>query len=248
MTTTAKRKPPTPEEIGTQQKRDAAKSRALAKSPQAPASVPAPLAPDTRTPVQRYLDDVAPSSFVGDLVKFSKDGKFVLSKDGTPAPEEDFAALCDQTLVGYIKFSDEPDTPPERIQGLLYQGFELPPRESLGDLDETQWAEGLNGQPADPWQHQMMIPLQSQKTHQFYTFATSSRTGRRAVGNLLRHFDRMRRIDAGAYPIVRLQASGFEHKDSRIGWVPTPSFLVVGKAAADTGVMIKEPMNDEIPW
>ena len=37
----------------------------------------------------------------------------------------------------------------------------MPERESLGDLDQKAWEIGLDGQPADPWQHQQCIVLQS---------------------------------------------------------------------------------------
>jgi hypothetical protein len=33
--------------------------------------------PDTRTDVQRYVDEIAPSSIAGRMIKFSKEGKFV---------------------------------------------------------------------------------------------------------------------------------------------------------------------------
>ena len=59
-------------------------------------------------------------------------------------------------------------------------------------------------------------------TDEFFTFTTSSRTGRRAVGNLLRHYDRMQRANPDEYPVVRLKQGGFEHKDSadRLGAHP----------------------------
>src|SRR5262249_40580685 len=54
-------------------------------------------------------------------------------------------------------------------------------------------------------------------------------------GNLLRHFDRLRRSDPDIYPVVRLKPSGFNHKDERVGWVHTPSFVVVGHTAKKFG-------------
>ena len=69
--------------------------------------------------------------------------------------------------------------------GLLYDGFIMPPQSTLPDRDSSKWELGLSGEPDDPWQHQMCLVLQSPGTHELGTFATSSRTGRRAVGNLL---------------------------------------------------------------
>jgi hypothetical protein len=67
----------------------------------------------------------------------------------------------------------------------------MPQRKMLGDLDEATWPSGLSGQPTDPWQHQMNLVLQDRATGELYTFSTSSMTGRRAIGNLLRHYDRL---------------------------------------------------------
>ena len=44
--------------------------------------------------------------------------------------------------------------------GLLYDGFVMPPRESLGDNEAGEWDLGLDGQPADPWQHAQYLVLQ----------------------------------------------------------------------------------------
>lgn len=58
---------------------------------------------------------------------------------------------------------------------------------------------------------------------------SGSVTGRRAIGTLLRHYDRTRKTDAGFYPLVKLRVGGFNHRDERIGWVSTPVFAVVGR-------------------
>ena len=118
--------------------------------------------------------------------------------------------------------------------GLLYDGFVMPARESLGDLDQKHWELGLDGQPADPWQHQMYLVLQHTETLELFTFVTSSKTGRRAVGNLLRHYDRMHKTHPGELPVVRLRTGGFQHKDARVGFVSTPVFVVCGRRPADS--------------
>lgn len=187
----------TPEQIIAQQKVDAVRQSnggslpAIVKQ----ASLPATLGPDTRSPAERYVDEVAPSSIAGQLVKFSKEGKFVVSDtDEELSPEDDFIALCDETLIGWLRFHED-GSPPDRHQGLLYQGFVMPRREELGDLDQSTWPQGLSGQPSDPWQHQICLVLQHVGTQALYTFSTTSQTGRRAVGNLLSHYNRMARRD-----------------------------------------------------
>ena len=189
---------------------------------------------DNRSYRDRYLDDVAPASIVGRMIKFSKEGTFVTSDDGQEIDEgAEFTVLADETLIGWVKFGGAGE-PPERAMGLLYDGFQMPERESLGDLDESAWEEGLDGRPADPWQHHQYLVLQHTGTSELFTFVTSSKTGRRAVGNLLRHYDRMRKTHPDELPVVRLRTGGFEHKDSRVGFVNTPVLVVCGRQSRDS--------------
>jgi hypothetical protein len=73
----------------------------------------------------------------------------------------------------------------------------------------------------------------SADTQELFTFVTSSVTGRRAVGTLLKHYDRLRRNGGDDYPVVRLRTGGFKHRDERVGWLTTPVFVVYGKALRD---------------
>ncbi len=207
--------------------------------------------PDNRSYRARYLDDVAPTTMAGRIIKFSKEGTYVVADDDSEISEDqDFVALCDEVLVGWIKFNGEGEAP-DRIQGLLYDGFDMPPRETLGDMDQTQWAEGLSGAPDDPWKHQMCLPLQQVDTKEMFCFVTTSMTGRRAVGQLLRHYDRLRRSGSDEVPVVRLRTGGFKHKDSRVGFVKTPLFVVFGKTPRDNAAKPDTSMaailNDAIP-
>jgi hypothetical protein len=210
--------------------------------------------PDVRTEHQKYLDEVAPSAIVGRPIKFDgKDGKFLYADtDESISPDADFVAMCDETLVGWIRFHRDGETPPDRIQGILYDGFIMPPRDKLGDLDPSSWELGLDGEPADPWQHQMNVVLQNPATLELATFRTTNKTGRRAVGNLLKHYDRLRRKDDNHYPVVRLKRGGYNSRDPRVGWVHTPTFVIVGTApkasAAIPDTSVAADMNDQIPF
>ena len=142
---------------------------------------------------------------------------------------------------------------PTRMMGLLYSDdFVMPPRESLGDLDKTKWELGLNGQPADPWGHHMYLVLQDTATSELYTFDTASNTGRRAVGNLLRHYDRMQRTHPDELPVIRLRTGGFQHKDDRVGFVKTPVFVVCGRTPSDSAARPDKStaafLNDDVPF
>ena len=97
-----------------------------------------------------------------------------------------------------------------------------------------------------------VLCLQDTSTNELFTFVTTSVTGRRAVGNLLHHFDRMQRLNVGDLPVVRLKPGGFNHrKDPRIGWVATPGFQIVGRAPRDSAAKpdtsIEADLNDAIP-
>lgn len=200
----------------------------------APAKATSVAVPDTRTPQQTYLDEIAPASLVGRQIKFGKDGRFVTADDSEPIGEDvDFVALPDQTLIGYMQFNGEGE-PPDRRMGLLYDGYIMPPRATLGDTDVSQWEIGLDGKPADPWQHFIYLVLQRGDTGELFTYTTSSVTGRRAIGNLLRHYDRLQRTHPDMYPCVRLKTGGFNHRDDRVGWVNVPVLAVVGRAPKDS--------------
>jgi hypothetical protein len=208
--------------------------------------------PDSRPYKERYLDEVSPASVVGRMIKFSKGGTFITADDDQEVPEAaEFIALCDETLIGWVKFNGVGE-PPDRVMGLLYDGFAMPPRETLGDLDESQWSEGLDGKPADPWQHHQYLVLQDTSTRELFTFVTSSVTGRRAVGNLLRHFNRTQKTAPDELPVVRLRTGGFQHKDSRVGFVNTPVFVVCGRQSRDSAAKpdtsVGALIDDKLPF
>jgi hypothetical protein len=259
---TMPRKVPTPAEINAQQRRDAEAAYRRKTVPAAPGTAvalspkqPVPTAPGNRTPVQQYLDDISPASLVGRQIKGTKEAVFVTADDGKPvADTDDYVALCDQTLIGWGRFYGQGERPVFHM-GPLYDGFVMPPRETLGDTDPTQWEIGLDGKPADPQQHFIYLVLQRVSTGEMFTYTTSSVTGRRAVGNLLRHYDRMQRTHPDAYPVVRLKAGGFNHRDERVGWVQVPVFAVVGRTPKDGAAMADiapasptNDMDDQIPF
>jgi hypothetical protein len=242
-----------------EQRRAAEHGRAQAAAPAKPATdvVPAmkpppPAMPDNRTPAQRYLDEIAPASMVGRKIRGSKDAVFVTPDDGETVPDDiDFVALCDQIMVGRIRFNGE-GNPPDYRMGLLYDGFVPPRDEELPDRDQSQWQLGLDGQPSDPWAHFIYVVLQRGDTGELFTYTTSSKTGRRAIGNLLRHYDRLQKTHPDMYPIVRLKAGGFNHRDPRVGWVPVPAFAVVGRHPKDNAAKpdgsLAADLNDAVPF
>jgi hypothetical protein len=244
------RRPPTPEEITAQQKEDAAKAKAAAQDvvPATPAGT-AVAVPDNRTVPERLADQLSPSFMPGPPIKFDgKAGKFVMSGDGQAISDATrYIALIPEMWNGYIKFNGEGEQP-TRVGGLPYDGYEMPLRESLGDLDPNEWPIGLNEKPSDPWLHQVLIPLQNAETKEIVTFGTTSVTGRTAVGALLRSYNRMRRSNPDEVPIIQLRASSYEHRT--YGKVNIPSFVICGRTTLDGTKpdTAAADMNDDIPW
>jgi hypothetical protein len=219
-----------------------------AAEPMLPAEMPA----DNRTSVEQYLDEIAPTMMVGRMIKFAKEGAFKTpDDDGVISPDTDFIVLADQTQVGWIKFNGE-GCPPDRIMGLLYDGFVMPERATLGHTNMSQWEIGLDGKPADPWMHQMNLVLQQAGTAELFTFTTMSKTGRRAIGTLLKHYGRMQKTHPDMFPVIRLRVGGYNHTDERVGWVSTPVFAAAGKhpkdSTAQPDTSMAADMSDTIPF
>jgi hypothetical protein len=181
-----------------------------------------------------------------------KDGRYKKTRDDEEVPVgTQMVCIYDQAQVGWIKFNGK-GNPPDRHMGSLFDGFRAPKREELGDTDQALWERNLSGQPDDPWKSQILLPLQDVETGELFVFGTTSATGRKAVGNLLTHCQRMSQRDPENYPIVRLDTGGFQHRDERVGFVKTPAFPVIGKApksgAAKIDTSVAADLNDAMPF
>jgi hypothetical protein len=188
----------------------------------------------------------------GTFFKFGKDGRFCKSIDDEEIPEgTEFVVIYDQVQAGFIKFMGK-GNPPVRKQGAIFSGFVPPPRSELGDEDQSEWDTDLSGKPADPWQFQLLIPMQNVETGELFVFQTTSLTGRRAGDNLIGLCGRMERNEPDYYPVIKLRISGFNHRDERVGWVKTPAFERVGKAPKANTTMadasVTADMDDVIPF
>jgi hypothetical protein len=188
----------------------------------------------------------------GTFFKFAKDGKFRKSTDDEEIQEgTEFVCIYDQVQAGWIRFNGKGEAP-TRKQGAVFSGFVPPPRSELGDEDQSEWDTDLSGKPADPWQFQLLIPMQSVETGELFVFQTTSLTGRRAGDNLIGLCGRMEKNEPDYYPVIKLRISGFNHRDERVGWVKTPAFERVGKAAKANATMaesaVDADLNDALPY
>jgi hypothetical protein len=214
-----------------------------------PARVPAATPVSTDGSIDAFLVSHAGGGGAT-FFRFTK-GAYTTRDGEEVALKTEFTCPYDAIQVGWIRFRGK-GNPPDRHMGPLFGGFVEPPRESLGDQDQTKWELGIDGKPADPWVMQMLVPLVESKTGKLFIFNTTTATGRNAAGKLVFACKTLRRKDPGLYPIIRLDLGGYEHRDSRIGWVKTPAFPIVGQVPKDGTIVpdttIAGDLDDEIPF
>jgi hypothetical protein len=133
----------------------------------------------------------------------------------------------------------------------------LPEREELGDLDQSYWQLGPNGEPRNPWQNTRYVYLLDPISMEMLTFSTSSFGGRGAAINLADQIKRMRGLGrAAALPVVEL---GAEKMPTRFGMKSKPAFKIVkwygggnengGGPKEIAPPSLSEEMNgDEVPF
>jgi hypothetical protein len=199
--------------------------------------------------IARYLDATAPTAIAGRLVRYDgKKGIFTFHDDGSTVPTEiTWVPLREETMIAWVKFGKEGE-PPDRRGGLLSEGYQLPLRQELGDLDEAEWPEGLNGAVEDPWRHETSIVLQRQDTGELATFSTMSKTGRRAISTLLQTYRRNKKTAPGTLPVIQLVSGSYKHE--RFGEIAIPILKVVGKTSVENaaGPDERDLPNDSIPF
>ena len=172
---------------------------------------------------------------VGRLVKFNKEAKFVTADDDVPIDENaEFIALCDETLVGWIKFFNDGTTPPARIMGALYDGFMPPRRETLGDLDQAEWPSRAFGRTRKTFGNIKTRGVAAHADARTLHVCNHVDHWPHKRGKLVRHYNRTRKTHPDELPVVRLRAGGFNSKKPGVGWVSVPVFAVVGRAPRDS--------------
>jgi hypothetical protein len=219
-------------------------------TPRAPSGGTAIAVVDSNATLAKFASNLSQDAVPGVRVKLDvKNKAFIRADTGEALPAGDTYRPHYKLVVdSWVKFGGE-GVSPQRIGGMPAEGFVLPPREELGDTDSSLWEDGLNGQPQDPWQHEVMLPLEHTETSELLVFVTSSITGRRAVGKLLAHCARIERAFPNEMALVQLKVTGYEHRDSRIGWVTTPTLAVIGRVPKVTApaALPAPEYDDSIP-
>ena len=149
---------------------------------------------------EKYGQVASGRRFVGDLLKFGKDGVYVTGQENREiARGTQMVAYMDSLRVGWLRWED--GRPVEGPMGLVANGFVPPKRDALeGTPDESEWERDDKGRPVNPWQIANDVALFNPQDETFYTFATSAKGGVGAIGMLskaygehLRHSRRRRK-------------------------------------------------------
>lgn len=191
------------------------------------------------------------SNIVGHLLRFTKHGDYKAGQNQDEVVEGTrMLAYMPSLKKGWVKWKD--GQPVQHVIGLVIEGYEPPPRDTLGDMDESEWSE-LNGRPIDPWQNTNYLVMCDEEG-QLYTFVTSSKGGLSAIGELSDAYADRRRMKPDEIPIVELHSRSYQHKDygetfapalKITGWAKTPDdFKDVTAALADGSDAIEDETQD----
>ena len=108
-------------------------------------------------------------------------------------------------------------------------------RSDLGDHDKDRWEVDNEGQPRDPWQFTNYLILHDAESGEVYTFATASKGGLGAIGELCKAYGKAMRQKPDQYPVIELDVGSYQHRDRSLGRIKFPIFKIVGWIAKDGG-------------
>lgn len=160
-------------------------------------------------------------------------------------------AHCLSWVQEWIKFVDR-----QFVEKKLYRvsnGEHIPTRDQLDDQDEKFWSKGRDRKPQDPWTLRFLLPMWHAETDETMVFTTPSKSGQRAVSDLVTIYGRraQRQPECGQ-PIIKLQSVIMT---TSFGSMHKPSFDIVGwddglkpiREVSDEDLR-KGDFNDEIPF
>jgi len=180
---------------------------------------------------EKYGQVASGRRFVGDLLKFGKDGVYVAGQENREIKRGTQAvAYMDQLRVGWVCW--ENGHPVDERMGLVAKGFVPPKRSELDRTDQSLWEEFDGGEPRDPWQFSNDLVLFDPQAEQFYTFVTSSRGGLGALGELSKAYGQRLRQSPGEWPLVSLEGDSYQHRIRSRGRIKFPILRVASWVVA----------------
>ena len=238
---------PIPAQISTRREADS-ESETEERQPkkQQLAARAAPAVPVTITSdeaLDRHLSEWGGSG--GRLIAFNgSSGIHRTLDDSVEVPSgTDFVAFLHETQKGYIKFND--DAPPDVCMVAINQDAEVPQRKELGDLDQSKWPRGLDGNKRDPWKEQIAIPLaRCDAGGELFVYVARGAVALNSVADLLGRWRRHPKRQAGLIPVIRLENGTYPSKKFG-GFKPKPLLLIIDWVTKD-GSPPPPPLSPEI--
>jgi hypothetical protein len=170
-------------------------------------------------------DAVAPKHVQGSLLKFNK-GEWLAGEKQEVVPiGTKVIVAVDQTLMGWVFWED--GKPTDHRMVLVSSGEAPARRAELGDFDQSRWEKDASGEIRDPWAMTFYVPMVDD-TREIFTFSTTSRGGKNAVADMLRHYSRSRNSNPGKLPVIALDSGTYQHSNSQYGRIKYPIFKYVG--------------------
>jgi hypothetical protein len=188
-----------------------------------------------------------------EIVKFTR-GVWTIGKDNEPVDASDqFLAVVTGIKHGFVKW--ELGKPTGRRMLLVADHPQAPARSALGDLDMEEWSNDKDGQPADPWQFTIELPMLDLETEARRLYATSSNGGQQCIGKLVRTYAHHMRKHPGELPVVTFGAETYKHQSYGViakpllrivHWLPDPDWTASETSASPA--TYAEELDDEIPF
>jgi hypothetical protein len=186
----------------------------------------AALTPAEDDPFETYADAALANDIVGTVLKFSKGDYLAGPENRQIGPSARRVGNMDSFSVGYVRWSS--GGPTETVMGRVVDRFVPPRRSDLGDNDPDLWEADDKGEPRDPWRFTVKLVLADPETGELFTFATSSKGGRRALDKLCQAYGRERARHPDEWPVVELQVDSYQHPNKAYGRIKFPVFKIVG--------------------
>jgi hypothetical protein len=203
------------------------------------------MANDIQKPGNPWLDygnAATARSIVGTLLKFSKGDFFAGMEDRTIPIGTEMVANMDSLAVGFVRW--ENGMPTEQRMGLVADGFVPAKRCELGDIDQELWEADAEGRPRDPWQFSNYLIMFAKGDAEVFTYATSSRGGLNAIGELCKTYGKQVRQRSDQFPVIELDVGSYTHREKSFGRIKFPIFKVIGWTAKGP---YADPIGDDTP-
>ena len=191
-----------------------------------------------------YGEAIGSRAITGDLLKFSK-GDYLAGQDNREiAIGTRLTVNMDSLEIGWIKWEDS--RPVQFRMGRLVEGFKPAKRNELGDEDRKLWEvevdeNGASRDPRDPWQLSNNLVMADPKDGTLYTFATSSKGGLGAIGELCKDYGQKMRQRPNEWPIVELGVGSYLHPIKSRGRIKYPTLAIVSWAPKDATLPLSPP-------